>query len=135
MDVSKHIFCEPLESLLNLYENKEEVLCQFLPEETIDQISKHTYLDVDDEIFVHEHLLCVSKQTGLLECKGKIVDIKGSEASADESDGSGGHKLFTIRSQGRNLRISPRDFYLFKKHTHKQSKDKSEFFKSLLVTL
>ena len=129
MDTSQHIFCEPLESLLNLYDNKEEVLCQFLPDETIDQLSKHTYLDIDNEIFVHEHLLCVSKQTGLLVCKGKIVDIK------DMSDSSGDHKLFTIRSQGRNLCISPKDFYLFKKHTHKQSKDKSEFFKSLLETL
>jgi hypothetical protein len=129
MDVSKHIFCEPLESLLNLYENKEEVLCHFLPGETIEQISKHTYLDLNDEIFVHEHLLCVSKQTGLLVCKGKIVDIK------DMSDSSGGQKLFTIRSQGRNLRISSRDSYLFKKHTHKQSKYKSEFLKNLLETL
>ena len=132
MDTSQHIFCEPLESLLNLYDNKEEVLCQFLPDETTEQISKHTYLDKDDEVFVHEHLLCVSKQTGLLVCKGKIVDIKDSKAAAD---GSGGQKLFTIRSHGRNLRISPRDFYLFKKHTHKQSKDKSEFLKSLLETL
>ena len=139
MDTSTHIFCEPLESLLDLYDNKEEVLCQFLPDDTIEQLSKHTYLDLNDEIFVHEHLLCVSKQTGLLECKGKIVDIKEmSEPYADgpdESDGFGGQKLFTIRSQGRNLRISPRDFYLFKKHTHKQSKDKSEFFKSLMDIL
>jgi len=134
MDTRTHVFCEPLESLLNLYENKEEVLCQFLPEETIDQISKHTYLDVDDEIFVHEHLLCVSKQTGLLECKGKIVDIKEmSDMSNAESESD--QKLFTIRSQGRNLRISPREFYLFKKHTHKQSKDQSDFLKSLLETL
>ena len=135
MDTSQHIFCEPLESLLNLYDNKEEVLCQFLPDETIDQLSKHTYLDKDDDVFVHEHLLCVSKQTGLLECKGKIVDIKGSEATAGGPDGSGDQTLFTIRSQGRNLCISPKDFYLFKKHTHKQSKDKSEFLKSLLETL
>ena len=129
MDTSQHIFCEPLESLMNLYDNKEEVLCQFLPEETVEQISKHTYLDKDDEVFVHEHLLCVSKQTGLLVCKGKIVDIK------EMSDSEDIYKLFTIRSQGRNLRVSPRDYYLFKKHTHKQSKDKSEFLKSLLKNM
>jgi len=57
------------------------------------------------------------------------VDIK------EMSDSSGDQKIFTIRSQGRNLRISPKDFYLFKKHTHKQSKDKSEFLKSLLKNM
>jgi len=127
MNSDKHIYCEPLESLLTLYQNTEEVLFQFLPDETVEQLTKHAYLNAGDEIFVNEYLWCVDKQTGILGSKGKIVDI---------TDSSDNKKLFTIRTQGRNLRISPENYYLFKKQrTHKQGKEQADFLKNLLENL
>jgi hypothetical protein len=113
--------CEPLHSLLVLYQNTDEVLQTFLPDETTHHLLKYSYIG-SDEVFLREKMIAVSKRTGLIEARGPLVGLSET--------------VYTIRVGRQNLRMSSEEYYLFKRHkTEKQTKETSEFYKALLSQL
>jgi len=115
MDISN---LEPLGSLLDMSEKKHQDLMEYLPDETREQLESHEYTESDD-IYLNEHLICVSKQTGLIVNYGKL--IKCSEES------------ITLKQGYRNIYIPISRVYIFRKaQSRNTSKNDRDFYEALL---
>lgn len=115
MDISR---LEPLGSLLDTSEAKQQDLMRYLPDETREQLGSHEYTESDD-IYLNEHLICVSKQTGLLVHYGKLLKNTGD--------------TLTLRQGYRNIYVPISGVYLFRKtHGRNTAKNDRDFYEALL---
>ena len=113
---------EPLQSLLSLYQNTDQVLREFLPKQTVSQLYNVIYYDeTDDMMYLGDHIILVSKQTGLVEAKGKCIKITDDTV--------------TLKHPRCNLCYVKTDYYLFLRHRRKTNKDKRMMFQELLKQL
>ena len=70
---------EPLKSILEIYDDKQKVLLQYLPDESTKALLNHEYVQDLDTLFLNDRLVCVKKSSGKIHKKGiviKITDMK-----------------------------------------------------------
>ena len=113
---------EPLETLLKIYKNKNWCLMNYLPDQTILNLTNTHYVDENEEtLYLDEMIYLVKINTGLLEKKGRTIQITEDK--------------ITIRIQNKyNVCFLKEDYYLFKK-IRKSKKSKKDVYEYLLNSL
>ena len=111
---------EPLQSLLQISDDKHTDLITYLPTETASQLQRHEYIDPNkDELYLNENIVCVSKATGLVTNYGKILKINDT--------------IVTLKQSYRNLYIDTKEIYIFRKlRKSRDTKNDRGFYEALL---
>ena len=116
---------EPLQSLFSLYKQKDKVLKRYLPETTRTAILDHTYhgddTDDDDMLYLNDNAIFVSKSSGRIIGKGKILKIQGPR--------------ITVKDNRDNLCLALNEHYVFIKRTKTTNKEKRDMFRAILQKL
>ena len=113
---------EPLKSILSIYENKEKVLLQYLPSESVKSLSNHEYVQDLETLFLNDRLVCIKKSSGKIHKKGVVIKITNEK--------------ITLKTTTMNLSLPKQDYYLFrylKKNNSK--KNNRKFYEELLKSL
>jgi len=126
MPQKDQIKLEPLQSLLSLYKQKDKVLKNYLPETTRTEILYHTYHgdddnDNDDMLYLNDNAIFVSKSSGLIIGKGKILKIQGPR--------------ITVKDNRDNLCLDLNEHYVFIKRTKTTNTEKRDMFRAILQKL
>ena len=66
---------EPLKSILEIYENKQKVLLQYLPQESVKILTNHEYVQDLETLFLNDRLVCIKKSSGKIHKKGVVIKI------------------------------------------------------------
>ena len=114
---------EPLKNILKIYKDKQKVLFAYLDSDTVSQL-KDTLLydDINNDIYLNDNLIFVSKNTGKIFKKGKTISI-------DENK-------ITIKTQTNHLTLDSNQYYIFiKQRKNKSKKNNRDFYKALLNNL
>lgn len=112
---------EPLKPVLNLYKDKNKIFQNYLPEETVKKIKDHVYFDADEnELYLDDNIIMVSKDNGLFYKKGKIISIEENN--------------LTIKYNNYNISINSDLYYIFIKNKINNKNDR-KFYKELLNQL
>ena len=118
---------EPLQSLLSLYKQKDKVLKRYLPDTTRTAILHHTYHGddkdegEDDMLYLNDNAIFVSKSSGLIIGKGKILKIQGPR--------------ITVKDNRDNLCLDLNEHYVFIKRTKTTNTEKRDMFRAILQKL
>ena len=68
---------EPLKSILDLTENKQDSIVFFLKDEIKSKMNNYYFYDEKNkDIFINQLVICIKKSDLSLDIKGKIVSIK-----------------------------------------------------------
>ena len=68
---------EPLKSILDLTDNKQNSIIFFLKDEIKSKMNNYyLYQEKDKDIFINQFIICIKKSNLSLDIKGKIVSIK-----------------------------------------------------------
>ena len=54
---------EPLKNILEIYDDKQKVLLQYLPTESVKTVSNHEYVQDLDTLFLNDRLVCIKKSS------------------------------------------------------------------------
>tara|TARA_B100001094_G_scaffold116751_1_gene112614 strand:+ start:575 stop:946 length:372 start_codon:yes stop_codon:yes gene_type:complete len=113
---------EPLQSILKIYQNKDEVFKQYLPSKTIEKIQGSVFYNEKEEtLFLDENVTFVKKNTGLIDKKGKVICIRDD--------------LITLKTINKaNITMNKNEYYIFIQQ-RKNKKNNRNFYKSLLNEL
>ena len=112
---------EPLKPILNLYKDKNKIFQKYLPTETVNKINNHIYFESENmDLYLDDNIIIVSKNTGLLFKKGKIISI-------DENK-------ITIKYNNYNIIIDGDLYYIFIKNKINNNNNR-KFYKELLNQL
>ena len=112
---------EPLQNILNIYEDKEKVLRMFLPESSTKHLDEYEYVNDLDTLFLNDKLIFISKSTGEFYKKGTIIKITEDK--------------ITIKN-GMNISLPKNDYYLFRYlKKYKSKKNNRQFYEELLRSL
>ena len=113
---------EPLKSILDLTENKQDSIVFFLNDEIKSKMNNYYYYDEKNkDIFINQFIICIKKCDLSLDIKGKIVYIKKNNIGITINN------LYT-KYIDMNL------YYIFLKDKKSKSSD-AEFFEHLLKNL
>lgn len=113
---------EPLKSILSIYENKQKVLLQYLPPESVKALSNHEYVQDLDTLFLNDRLVCIKKSSGKIHKKGIVIKIT--------------EEKITLKTNIHNISLPKQDYYIFrylKKNNSK--KNNRKFYEELLKSL
>jgi len=110
---------EPLKSILDLTDNKQDSIVFFLNDEIKSKMNNYYYYDEKNkDIFINQLIICIKKCDLSLDIKGKIVYIKKNNIGITINN------LYT-KYIDMNL------YYIFLKDKKSKSSD-AEFFEHLL---
>lgn len=109
---------EPLQSLLSISQDKDSTLREFLPDETVQQLWNVTY--VEDDIYLDDRVILVSKMSGLITGRGKVIRI------ADDH-------ITLKRSWATTYKLS--EVYIFSSQKRKTNREKRELYAAILRSL
>jgi len=113
---------EPLKSILEIYENKQKVLLQYLPQESVKILTNHEYVQDLETLFLNDRLVCIKKSSGKIHKKGVVIKITNEK--------------ITLKTNIHNISLPKDDYYLFrylKKNNSK--KNNRKFYEELLKSL
>ena len=113
---------EPLKGVLSIYENKQKVLLQYLPSESVKTLSNHEYVQDLETLFLNDRLVLIKKSSGKIHKKGIIIKITD--------------KKITLKTTNVNISLPKDDYYIFryiKKNNSK--KNNRKFYEELLKSL
>lgn len=110
---------EPLENILQIYNNKEFIFESFLTNETLRKIKNKSFYNPNkSDIFLNDNITLIKKNTGKFYKSGKVIAI-------DENK-------ITIKTSTNYITIDSKKYYLFIKEKKKKDKD---FYKALFNSL
>jgi len=113
---------EPLKSILDLTENKQDSIVFFLKDEIKSKMNNYYFYDEKNkDIFINQLVICIKKSDLTLDIKGKIVSIKKNNIGININN------LYT-KYIDMNL------YYIFLKDKKSKTSD-AEFFEHLLKNL
>jgi len=113
---------EPLKNILEIYENKQKVLLQYLPHESVKVLSNHEYVLDLETLFLNDRLVFIKKSSGKIHKKGVVIKITNTK--------------ITLKTTTMNLSLTKDDYYIFrylKKNNSK--KNNRKFYEELLKSL
>ena len=115
---------EPLKNLLIIYSdsNKQEVLLNYLPNETTNKLRNHEYVIDLETLFLNDRLITINKQTGKIYKIGSVIKIT--------------EECITIKDKNsqNNLTLHTNDYYLFRYlRINKSKKDNRKFVRKVLA--
>ena len=113
---------EPLKNILEIYDDKQKVLLQYLPDESTKALSNHEYVQDLDTLFLNDRLVCVKKSSGKIHKKGIVIKITEMKV--------------TLKTTTMNISLMKDDYYIFrylKKNNSK--KNNRKFYEELLKSL
>ena len=113
---------EPLKSILEIYDDKQRALLQYLPDESTKVLSNHEYVQDLDTLFLNDRLVCVKKSSGKIYKKGIVIKITEMKV--------------TLKTTTMNISLVKDDYYIFrylKKNNSK--KNNRKFYEELLKSL
>jgi hypothetical protein len=113
---------EHLKSILSIYENKEKVLLQYLPSESVKALSNHEYVQDLETLFLNDRLVFIKKSSGKIHKKGVVIKITNTK--------------ITLKTTTMNISLPKDDYYIFrylKKNNSK--KNNRKFYEELLKSL
>jgi hypothetical protein len=113
---------EPLKNILEIYDDKQKVLLQYLPSESVKTVSNHEYVQDLDTLFLNDRLVCVKKSSGKIYKKGIVIKITEMKV--------------TLKTTTMNISLVKDDYYIFrylKKNNSK--KNNRKFYEELLKSL
>ena len=116
------VFEGRLKSILEIYDDKQKVLLQYLPEESIKPLTNHEYVQDLETLFLNDRLVCIKKSSGKIYKKGIIIKITEMK--------------ITLKTTTMNISLVKDDYYIFrymKKNNSKKSNRK--FYEELLKSL
>jgi len=112
---------EPLQSILNLYQEKEIILKHYLPRSSTKYLENHEYVYDLDTLFLNDRLVFIKKSTGEIYKKGVIIKLTEDK--------------ITIKN-GMNISLPKSDYYLFRYMKKNISKKQNrKFYEELLKSL
>ena len=112
---------EPLQCILEIYNNKNKVFQEYLDKKTSKQLNNYTYLDENEQdLYLNDNVAFVKKNTGQFYKKGKIISIN--------------EDIITIKISTYNFNVNKNEYYIFIKEK-KNKKNNREFYKALLNQL
>jgi len=112
---------EPLENILKIYNDKNKVLFNYLPEKTIEKIANYKFVHDLDTLFLNDKISVVYKNSGMFFKSGNIIKIT---------------KEYIMIKSTLNININIKDFYFFKyEKSNNSSKNNKKFYEELLKSL
>ena len=112
---------EPLQYLLEIYNDKEKVLLHYLPTTTSKYLDNHEYIQDLESLFLNDRIVFVSKSTGKIYKKGTIIKISDDK--------------ITIKSS-MNISLPIHNYYIFRYLKKNRSKKQNrKFYEELLKSL
>lgn len=108
---------EPLQSLLSISRDKDSTLREFLPDETVQQLWNVTFVD---EIYLDDSVILVSKMSGLITGRGKVIRVTDDHITLK-------------RSWATTYKLS--DAYAFSSQKRKTNREKRELYAAILRSL
>ena len=113
---------EPLKSILDLTDNKQDSIVFFLKDEIKSKMNNYYFYDEKNkDIFINQLIICIKKSDLSLDIKGKLVSIKKNNIGININN------LYT-KYIDMNL------YYIFLKDKKSKTSD-TEFFEHLLKNL
>lgn len=113
---------EPLKSILSIYENKQKVLLQYLPPESVKALSNHEYVQDLETLFLNDRLVFIKKSSGKIHKKGIVIKITNSK--------------ITLKTNIHNVSLPKQDYYIFRYMKKNNSKKNNrKFYEELLKSL
>ena len=91
---------EPLKNILSIYENKQKVLLQYLPQESVKILTNHEYVQDLETLFLNDRLVCIKKSSGKIHKKGVVIKITNEK--------------ITLKTNIHNISLPKDDYYLFR---------------------
>tara|TARA_B100001287_G_C22684096_1_gene532226 strand:- start:1308 stop:1763 length:456 start_codon:yes stop_codon:yes gene_type:complete len=111
---------EPLKSILLLYKDKDKVFQDYLDNETSSKLKNYYYYDEKkDDLYLDNNIITLSKTTGKIYKKGKIISINDNKISIKNVN---------------NITFDSNEYYIFIKK-QKYNKTNRDFYKALLNNL
>ena len=113
---------EPLKTILDLTENKQNSIIYFLKDNIKYKLNKYyLYEEKNKDIFVNQNIICVKRNDLSLDIKGKIISVKKNQIGINVNN------IF-------NKFISFDKYYIFLKNSRSKADDR-DFFEALLQNL
>ena len=113
---------EPLQNLLQIYNDKHKVLLNYLPNQTTKKLTNYQYVNNIESLFLNDRILFVKKNTGKFYQQGIIIKIT--------------NKHITIKTRNSNLSIPKKDYYIFiNPRKNKLQNNNRKFYQELLKSL
>ena len=110
---------EPLKNILEIYENKQKVLLQYLPYESVKVLSNHEYVQDLETLFLNDRLVCIKKSSGKIYKKGVVIKITKEK--------------LTLKTTTMNISLPKDDYYIFRYMKKNNSKKNNrKFYEELL---
>ena len=66
---------EPLQNLLQIYNDKHKVLLNYLPNKTIQKLNNYQYVTNNESLFLNDRIIFIQKNTGKIYKQGIIIKI------------------------------------------------------------
>ena len=111
-----------LKPILDIYDEKKDVLTFYLDASIKDKIVDLDYLDDGHELFLNDRILFVQKNTGKIYQQGIIIKIT--------------KKRITIKTRNTNFSLPIADHYLFlNPRRNKLQNNNRKFYQELLKSL
>lgn len=111
---------EPLKSILSIYKDKDKVFEDYLDKEISDKLKNYHYYDEKkSDLYLDNNIITVSKNTGKIYKKGKIISINDNKISIKNTN---------------NITFDSNEYYIFIKN-QKYNKTNRDFYKALLNNL
>ena len=96
---------DPLKEVLDIYNNKHNVLMHYLPPETTKKLTRYIYVEDMDELFLNDRLIFVQKSNGKFLKQGIIIKITNDQITIKTSTSN---VSFYINTDNYYLFINPR---------------------------
>ena len=113
---------EPLKSILEIYENKQKVLLQYLPQESVKNLINHEYVQDLETLFLNDRLVFIKKSSGKIHKKGVVIKITNAK--------------ITLKTNIHNVSLPKEDYYIFRYMKKNNSKKNNrKFYEELLKSL
>lgn len=113
---------EPLQNLLQIYNDKHKVLLYYLPKKTIKKLNNYEYVTNNESLFLNDRLIFIQKNTGKIYKQGIIIKIN--------------KKRITIKTRNENISLLKENYYLFiNPRKNKLQKNNRLFYQELLKSL
>ena len=113
---------DPLENLLQIYDNKHKVLSYYLPKETIHKLKDYEYVNDSSKLDLNDRLSFIKKSTGQIYKSGIVIKLTDTK--------------ITIKTNLGNIMILKDDNYIFiKPRKNNLLKNNRKFYEELLKEL